>query len=245
MRANLRLFVAIIMIGVALVAARVARAQDEPPADNMCIQCHGTEEIWDANTRHLFVPAASLASDIHWQKGLLCQDCHGGDATTTDLRSAHAIEVGFHKINTPADIPNFCGRCHSDGEYMKKYRQDAPLDTVDKFWNSVHGQNLKKFAEMQKAAAPPAAAPTGGAETPAAAAEGASSSVPPADATAAPPTDSATGAPAPSDPAIAPQAQAEPPADAAAPVDTTAAAAQAPAGGDRRDASARRSRPQR
>ncbi len=228
MRANLRLFLAIIMIGVALVAGPVARAQDEPPADNMCIQCHGTEEIWDANTRHLFVPAASLASDIHWQKGLLCQDCHGGDATTTDLRSAHAIEVGFRKIETPADVPNFCGYCHSDGEKMRKSRPDAPLDTVDKFWSSVHGQNLKKFAEMQKAAAPPAAASTGGAESPSAAVEGASSTAPPTDATATPPTDSATGAPAPSDPTIAPQAQAEPPADAATPVDTTAAAPQAP-----------------
>ncbi len=142
--------------GVALATGFVAHAQDEPPAENMCIQCHGTEDIWDAKTRHLFVTAASLAADIHWQKGIRCQDCHGGDATTTDLRTAHAIEDGFRKIETPADVPKFCGHCHSDGEYMKKFRPDAPLDIVDKFWASTHGQDLKKLAEEQrKVAAPP------------------------------------------------------------------------------------------
>ena len=28
---------------------------------------------------HVTVIAESLAGDIHWQKGLRCQDCHGGD----------------------------------------------------------------------------------------------------------------------------------------------------------------------
>ena len=61
-------------------------------------------------------------------------------------------------------MPKFCGHCHSDGAYMQKFRPDAPLDIVDKFWASAHGQDLKaQEAELRKAAAqaapPTAAAP--------------------------------------------------------------------------------------
>ena len=208
MRQYVRLSAIITMLGVALVAGSAARAQDEPPADNMCIQCHGTDEVWDANTRHLFVPEAKLASDIHWQKGLRCQDCHGGDATTTDLRSAHASEVGFRKIVTPADVPDFCGHCHSDGEYMKKFRPDAPLDTVTKFWKSAHGQHLKKFAEQLKAAAPPAAAPANIAAPPAAPDAAAPDAAAPA--AAATPTEPSDSQTADSEATVAPTAPAEP-----------------------------------
>jgi cytochrome b subunit of formate dehydrogenase len=125
-----------------LVAAGV-RAQDEVlEEDNKCIECHGTEEIWDAQTRHLYVTSELLSADIHWQKGIRCQDCHGGNASTTDLRSAHAVEDGFRKINTPADMPAFCGYCHSNAEYMHRFRPDAPVDLIARYWASVHGVDL-------------------------------------------------------------------------------------------------------
>jgi hypothetical protein len=209
----IRLFaVTTAIASLVLVTGFVAQAQDEPPSENMCIQCHGTEDIWDAKTRHLFVTAESLAADIHWQKGIRCQDCHGGNATTTDLRSAHAVEDGFRKITTPADVPDFCGHCHSDGEYMKKFRPDAPLDIVDKFWASTHGQDLKKQAqELSKVAAPPAAVPDSAAPPPA---------VPD---TAAPPAEVSKGAAPPADaPSIAP-VQTEVPDTTAPPADASTA----------------------
>src|SRR3972149_984886 len=94
--------VAVLFACLALVAA-AARAQAPAPEDNMCVMCHGESALWDADTKHLFITADDLATDIHWQKGIRCQDCHGGDATATELRAAHAIEDGFRKVESPAD----------------------------------------------------------------------------------------------------------------------------------------------
>ena len=68
----------------------------------MCVMCHGTEDLWEGDTKHLYVPAEQLANDVHWKKGIHCQDCHGGNPEATELREAHAIEDGFRKIEKPA-----------------------------------------------------------------------------------------------------------------------------------------------
>jgi hypothetical protein len=40
------------------------------------------------------------------------------------------------------DIPRFCGRCHSDPEYMKQFRPDARIDQEQEYWTSYHGKAL-------------------------------------------------------------------------------------------------------
>jgi tripartite ATP-independent transporter DctP family solute receptor len=131
-------------------------AQEELSLDeNMCVLCHGNEDIWDDDTKHLFVTAEALANDIHWQKGIRCQDCHGGNAESTNLREAHAIDDGFRDIVTPADMPAFCGHCHSNAEYMQKFAPDSKTDIVDRFWESVHGRYLKQLAAETPEAAQP------------------------------------------------------------------------------------------
>jgi len=140
--------------------APMTSAQDELPLDeNMCVLCHGNEDVWDEDNKHLFVTADDLASDIHWQKGIRCQECHGGNPESTNLREAHAIEDGFRDIETPADMPAFCGHCHSNAEYMQKFKPDAKIDVVDRFWTGVHGQYLKKLAAETPAAAEGATEP--------------------------------------------------------------------------------------
>jgi cytochrome b subunit of formate dehydrogenase len=227
MRLLQRLSTPCVWVWVVLIVAAKLPAQDEPPADNMCIQCHGTEDLWEGETLHLFVSAERMAGDIHWQKGLRCQDCHGGDATTTDLRSAHAIEVGFRKVNSPAEMPTFCGHCHSDAAYMQKYRPDARTDTVDRFWSGAHGKHLKSWAEKQ----PPGNASPGNASQAGQTADPAASpadETSPADAQAAGETapaedaQAAEEAAADSDPSPAPSATADE--EAAANVPVTAAA---------------------
>ena len=109
----------------------------EPPQanleDNMCVLCHGNADVWDDSTKHLFVRAEDLANDIHWKKGILCQDCHGGNAQSTDLRTAHAMEDGFRKIDKAANEPAFCGYCHADQEKMKSYGSSSPTTIVSDF----------------------------------------------------------------------------------------------------------------
>ena len=100
--------------------------------------------MWEGETLHLYVSNERIAADVHTPKGIKCHDCHGGDPNTFELREAHALENGFRKLESPQDVVPFCGRCHSDAEYMRKFRPDAPIDLVDRFWTSAHGLHLKQ-----------------------------------------------------------------------------------------------------
>ena len=53
----------------------------------------------------------SFKTDAHWSKGLRCQDCHGGDATMPDPK-AHEANDDFRVVKSPAELQQFCGRCH-------------------------------------------------------------------------------------------------------------------------------------
>ena len=137
---------------VALAANRAAaQPADDSAAENQCILCHANPDVWEKETLHLFVTPKDLADDIHWQKGLKCQDCHGGNPDTTNLREAHAIEDGFRVIESPKDIPDFCGHCHADAEYMQRYQPAAKTDQAARFWNSVHGRHLKEVGGKEAA----------------------------------------------------------------------------------------------
>ena len=133
-----------------ILTATTAAAAEEGLADedNMCIACHGNPDVWEKDTLRLFVTASDLEGDVHWQKGIRCNDCHGGNAKTTQVREAHAIEDGFRQIAKPADLPSFCGYCHADAEKMQKqFKSHGKTDQVSQFWDSSHGQHLKKFGE--------------------------------------------------------------------------------------------------
>ncbi len=117
-----------------------------PDADNTCIQCHTSPEPWDPKDKSQYkfhIPLAALKNDIHWQKGIRCQDCHGGDTTILEIK-AHQAKGDFRAIKTPADIPEFCGRCHSNGEYMRHFVPAPRTDELSEYWTSVHGKQLRK-----------------------------------------------------------------------------------------------------
>ena len=116
----------------------------------MCVACHASD-VWDEDMKHLFVTAEHLANDVHWQKGILCQGCHGGNAETTDLRSAHAAEDGFRKVGKPSEEPAFCGYCHSDAEKMKSYGAAGATTVVSDFLASTHGQHLQQVGTEKSA----------------------------------------------------------------------------------------------
>ena len=143
-----------ILLLMPMMAAAVA-AQQEGVSDkeNLCIVCHGNSDLWEADTRRLFVAPDHLAGDIHSQKGIKCQGCHGGNPDTTNLREAHAVEDGFRQIVTPSDIPGFCGHCHSDVEYMRQFQKEPSVNQVTDFWASVHGRHLQANPDAKNAAA--------------------------------------------------------------------------------------------
>jgi predicted CXXCH cytochrome family protein len=134
---------------------KLAAGTQEPPAKkhparppdekNTCIGCHGSPDfaaLLEGQRKRLFVSPKDLAADIHWQKGLRCQDCHGGDPTADDYGPAHTGRGGLHSIK-PVDIPEFCGNCHADIGYMRNYNPAPRVDQLREYWSSGHGQRLK------------------------------------------------------------------------------------------------------
>lgn len=146
-------------------AARMRAAEAEVPEDYSCNLCHAKEgELWNEQTP--VVEAKDLVGDIHWQKGLLCHDCHGGSATMEEFKN-HREDETFRATLKPTDIPAFCGYCHANAEYMKKFDPASPIDLVERFAKSAHGQSLKKAADRLAAAEQAAAnSPAPDGETP-------------------------------------------------------------------------------
>lgn len=84
-------------------------------------------------------PAIAWQADVHLQAGLTCTGCHGGDAVATDPGVAHTSMLA----RPPRErIPELCGRCHANQEFMRGYDPDIRIDQVETYFTSVHGQRL-------------------------------------------------------------------------------------------------------
>lgn len=106
------------------------------PSTNSCIACH------KLLSGDLQAPVLGMQHDIHAEKGLSCADCHGGDPTVMDP-TAMDPSKGFRGKPTHQQIPEFCGRCHANEAYMRRYDPKLPTDQLSQYWTSVHGQRLK------------------------------------------------------------------------------------------------------
>lgn len=118
-------------------AEEAVRVADE---ENSCIQCHAN--LTEKDQKRLCVTAKDFAADIHWQKGLRCQDCHGGDPTVFEIK-AHQAKENFRTVKSPVDIPEFCAHCHSDIQYMRHYSPSPRTDQLAEYLTSGHGKQLK------------------------------------------------------------------------------------------------------
>lgn len=119
-----------LLLGMAL-SGGTASAQ----AQNTCLDCHGSLDP------PLQVTAEQFARDIHAQKGLTCAGCHGGDPTKMDM-DAMSKAAGFRGKVQRSQIPELCGRCHSDAAYMRQYNPSLRTDQLAQYKTSVHGQRL-------------------------------------------------------------------------------------------------------
>ena len=113
-----------------------------PPAAAMhaCIDCHK-----NLKEERLSRPVKKIVDDYHMAKGLKCQDCHGGDHTAFDNEKAsHSPAKGFVGKPKRQDIPAYCGKCHSDPRYMRKFNPKIRTDQVREYYTSVHGKKLRE-----------------------------------------------------------------------------------------------------
>ena len=116
--------------------------------ENSCIQCHAA--LTEKDQQRFFVTAKDFAADVHWQKGMRCQDCHGGDPTVFEIKS-HQAKEDFRVVKSPADVPEFCGTCHANIEYMRHYQPSPRTDQLSEYWTSGHGQRLKASGDPKVA----------------------------------------------------------------------------------------------
>lgn len=94
---------------------------------NSCVACHS--ETVD-----------ELKASVHFQQGVLCQKCHGGDPTQADEALAHSAGSGFIGVPNKAQIAEKCGSCHADVEVMNFY--GVRTDQLARYKTSHHGKKL-------------------------------------------------------------------------------------------------------
>ncbi len=91
-------------------------------ASNACITCH--ESLLPSTQRaHDFT---EWRDSVHARQGVTCDQCHGGNATTTDVKQAHQGVVRSTQPNSPLyfkRIADTCGKCHGSEatEYKKSF----------------------------------------------------------------------------------------------------------------------------
>lgn len=136
-RIKLRLVLLILSLTVSVLkiyGANPVQVQ-ELLKDDQCITCHIELEI---------LPDGFQEYDVHLQIGVSCTGCHGGDSSSDDEDIAMSEENGFVGIPDKRDIPEFCGKCHSNPEYIRNYHPGIPTDQVSQYYTSVHGQKIMK-----------------------------------------------------------------------------------------------------
>ncbi|HLF84346.1 MAG TPA: cytochrome c3 family protein, partial [Blastocatellia bacterium] len=124
---KLSVTLAIILISVSLAAAQ---------KKDSCVDCH--KDMQGA----LGEPVELVKGDIHQSRGLSCADCHGGDPSLDDPTGAMNPLKGFVARPQPKDVPQFCGKCHSNAEFMRKFNPAQRVDQEREYATSVHGKLL-------------------------------------------------------------------------------------------------------
>jgi predicted CXXCH cytochrome family protein len=120
------------LLGLVLSCAALGQAQTK----NSCLDCHS--QLPD----ELGVTEEKFAQDVHGQKGLSCVSCHGGDPTNDIAENAMSRKAGFKGKIGRKQIPELCGSCHSNPNYMRGFNPGLRTDQLSQYHTSVHGKRL-------------------------------------------------------------------------------------------------------
>jgi len=84
---------------------------------NSCVECHRDPDFL-VTAKKLYDYYQEWDVSIHRQEGVSCEDCHGGNPSARDKKSAHGSEVsGGLTTGSPVsfeNIPSTCGGCHDE-----------------------------------------------------------------------------------------------------------------------------------
>jgi hypothetical protein len=112
-----------------------------------CVACHGNPDFFDGELLEI---VAAWQRGVHAGVDLGCQDCHGGNpdlALAEDPGAAMDPEFAnnpYLGVPRRTGIPSFCGRCHSDPDFMKRFNPAARVDQEREYWTSQHGEALRR-----------------------------------------------------------------------------------------------------
>ncbi len=110
-----------------------------------CAACH-----LDTGDDRLATPAKEFVGDIHKAKGFGCVSCHGGDAREEGMEGMDPAK-GYVGKPKREQIPQLCGRCHSDAQFMKRYNPALRVDQLAEYATSVHGRRLRELNDPKVA----------------------------------------------------------------------------------------------
>ena len=121
--------------GVVLLLMVAPRVLGAAPQSDSCTGCH--ENLGGKLSK----PVAGMKEDAHAKRGLTCASCHGGNPARFGM-DAHDRAAGFVGAPSPTQVPQFCARCHSRPDVMRRFNPKLPTDQLARFRTSVHGQKL-------------------------------------------------------------------------------------------------------
>jgi len=125
-----------VLAATLLACTALAAAPGEKPASS-CVACHG--QLDDS----LVEPLHGWEQDVHYEVGLGCESCHGGDPSpelADDPEAAMSLARGFKPAPDRLSVPGFCADCHADSTFMSRYDPQARVDQLAEYRNSVHGR---------------------------------------------------------------------------------------------------------
>ncbi|MGD8327981.1 MAG: cytochrome c3 family protein [Acidobacteriota bacterium] len=126
-------------------AQAVASATQTQLEQTSCVRCHFDDTLFEPDE---IAALQGYHDDVHASVGLSCHDCHGGNpdpALFEDMSAAMDEDYSANPyIGRPevTDVPSFCGRCHSDASYMRRYGPSIITDQESEYRTSKHGQLL-------------------------------------------------------------------------------------------------------
>ena len=106
-----------------------------------CIACHTMLEGPEAEEGIVH----EFGLSAHADAGLDCSDCHGGNSEVVadlegfDYTNAKGRGTGFRGVPDREEISAFCGRCHSDPQYMRSFNPQQRVDQEQLYLVSGHG----------------------------------------------------------------------------------------------------------
>ena len=117
------------LLTIALIPLLASAA---PAAKDSCFDCHSVVE----GTSVVF------KDDVHYTNAVSCAACHGGDASEDDQNVSMNADRGFKIRVKRKEMPDYCGRCHSDAKFMRKFKPQQRTDQLALYRTGVHGRQL-------------------------------------------------------------------------------------------------------